>query len=239
MRRLQYGWLNELRSIAAAYADDPVVSRALRSFYIAATGFSLFLMWVMTWSPASEWLLTQLTGIPHELFERCVVPLRLFTLWPPAVALRSYTQSLALRERCTERLAPAGPLRVLAIFVVLQLFSAVQEAAGKQRPLFPGAVVGTIALCAGFWTEALACALFFRVDARRLCCWCFPCCCNPPARVGTVASNCASASREAAGGTKGRHGILQVEVLADEEEELGLLSSHVANEKANEAQQQQ
>ena len=73
-----------------------------------STCVSIFLMWVMAWSPASEWLLTQLTGISPELFGLCVVPLRLFTLWPPAVALRSYTQSLVLRERRTERLAPAG-----------------------------------------------------------------------------------------------------------------------------------
>jgi hypothetical protein len=64
---------------------------------------------------------------------------------------------------------------------VLQAFSAAEAAGGG--PLLPGAVVGTLALCGGFWTEALACALFFRVDARRVCCWCFPCCCNAPNRL--------------------------------------------------------
>ena len=104
-----------------------------------------------------------MTGVQPELVALCVTPMRIFTLWPPAVALRSYCQGRALRERRTKALAAAGPLRVLAIATTLQLFSLADGAFAPER----AAVAGTIALCAGFWTEALACFLMLRFDFRR------------------------------------------------------------------------
>ena len=105
----------------------------------------------------------EVTGVQPELVALCVTPMRIFTLWPPAVALRSYCQGRALRERRTKALAAAGPLRVLAIATTLQLFSMADGAFAPER----AAVAGTIALCAGFWTEALACFLMLRFDFRR------------------------------------------------------------------------
>ena len=139
---VSYGWLNELRSIAAAYADDPVVTAWLRTFYYLAMSFSLFCCYVLAWSPLSEWLLLNVTGITPELFQRCVIPLRLFTAWPPAVALRSYTQGQALKLRRTERLAPAGPLRVLAIFSTLQCISVLGECSARSTALHSIAPLG-------------------------------------------------------------------------------------------------
>ena len=98
--------------------------------------------------------------------------------------------------------------------------------AGWELGALPGAVVGTLALCAGFWTEALAATLFFRVDARRLCCWCFPCCCNPPKKRIMQKKNGAGSL----GAFAGTNGLVKVDVELDEEE-LGLLASATQEEQ--------
>ena len=118
-----YGWLNELKNLGAAFKDDRSVSDAIKPFYLIATSCSLGLMVLLGWLPVGAWILTNITGVDPALVARCIGPMRLFTLWPPAVALRSYCQGMALRERRTEALAPAGPLRVVAIACTLQFFS--------------------------------------------------------------------------------------------------------------------
>lgn len=150
-----YGWLNELKNVATAFKHDEMVSNMVKPFYVMATGFSLGLMILFGWLPVGAWILTYVTGVQPDLVARCIGPMRLFTLWPPAVAIRSYCQGMALCERRTEALAPAGPLRVVAIATTLQLFTTLD---GTLPPsMMPRAsMVGTIALCAGFWSEALA-----------------------------------------------------------------------------------
>ena len=169
-----YGWLNELKNLAAAYKGDTWATSALRPFYLASMGVALGLVVLLAWSPVGHWLLLYMTGISPQMFTQCKIPLRLFILWPPAVALRSYIQGSALRERRTESIAAAGPIRVLAIFLTLQIFSLFQFDRDSVIPCsdcsaiasvdaggLPGAVLGTIALCVGFWAEALACLALF------------------------------------------------------------------------------
>ena len=52
--------------------------------------------------PLSTVLLTRLTGIDAALAARCQPTLRLFVLWPAAVASRSYWTGEALVERRTK-----------------------------------------------------------------------------------------------------------------------------------------
>ena len=151
-----YGWLNELKNVAPAFKDDHATSDAIKPFYLVAMGFSLFLMVTFAWLPVGAWILTEITGIHPDMVSQCIGPLRLFTLWPPAVSLRSYCQGMALCERRTEALAIAGPLRVVAIAATLGMFT-ILDSTSMSPSLMPRAsMVGTIALCMGFWTEALA-----------------------------------------------------------------------------------
>ena len=64
-------------------------------------------------------------------------------------------QGMAMCEKRTEALAPAGPLRVVAIALTLQLFT-ILDSTGLSPRLPRASMIGTIALCMGFWTEALA-----------------------------------------------------------------------------------
>ena len=153
---MAYGWLNELKNVAPAFKDDQAVSAAIKPFYLTAMGCSMGLMGLFAWLPAGAWILTNITGVQPELVENCIGPMRLFTLWPPAVSLRSYCQGMALCERRTEALAPAGPLRVVAIAVTLQGFTFLDGTSLATSLMPRPSMVGTIALCMGFWTEALA-----------------------------------------------------------------------------------
>lgn len=160
-----YGWLNELKNVAPAFKDDQAVAEAIKPFYYLATGFSLSLMVLFGWLPVGAWILTDVTGVQPELVAQCIGPMRLFTLWPPAVALRSYCQGMALCERRTGALAPAGPLRVVAIASTLGLFTVIDGTSFSASLMPRAAMVGTIALCMGFWTEALA--SFFLLQRHR------------------------------------------------------------------------
>jgi hypothetical protein len=138
-----YGWLNELKNLAPAFKHQPAEFAAIRQFYILIFGLSQLLMAGLTLTPLSTILLTNATGIPLSLALRCKPTLRLFMLWPAAVAVRSYWTGEALVERRTSALAAAGPLRVLSIALML-------VAVPWAAPGLGGAVAGTVALCSGF-----------------------------------------------------------------------------------------
>ncbi len=151
-----YGWLNELKNVAPAFKNDQTILEAIKPFYLIAMNCSLGLMVIFAWLPVGAWILTEVTGVHPDLVAQCIGPLRLFTLWPPAVSLRSYCQGMAMCERRTEALAAAGPLRVVAIAATLGMFTILKSTSISPRLMPRASMLGTIALCMGFWTEALA-----------------------------------------------------------------------------------
>ena len=89
LMHVAYGWINELKNVAAAFADDATASAAVKPFYLGSMAFSLILMVVLAWLPVGRLILEDLTGVDPALTDKCIGPMRLFTLLPPAVALRS------------------------------------------------------------------------------------------------------------------------------------------------------
>lgn len=156
LMHVAYGWLNELKNVAAAFTDDATASATVKPFYAGSMAFSLILMVVLAWLPVGRLILENLIGVDPALADQCIGPMRLFTLWPPAVALRSYCQGKVLCERRTEALAAAGPLRALFIALALQFFT---ECGETLFPSLRPSMAGILCLCFGFWTEALTCAL--------------------------------------------------------------------------------
>jgi hypothetical protein len=158
LAHLPYGWLNEIRSLPAAFHDTGAPGlRRVRRF---ATGCGLLSFAVMLVAfalpPLRDALLGDLLALPEDVARRCHLPLLLFCFFPLTVALRSYLHGLALLQRRTASLAPSAPARLGAILAWLLIVPAAW---------LPGASRGVAALLSGFLTEALA--VWWFVHARR------------------------------------------------------------------------
>lgn len=142
---LPYGWLNELRSVPAAFSSE-IAERKIRVFSIACGLCSFACMVLLFWTPMRDYILLSWVGIDSELAEQCAWPLIIFSFFPLAVCIRSYLNGIALVQRRTKALAPSAPARVGAILVALLFFSW----AGWN-----GATMGIAALYCGFVVESL------------------------------------------------------------------------------------
>ena len=145
--RIPYGWLNDIRSLASAFREEPNSLYAIRRFATGCTVISLVMMVVCFWTPLRVWILGDLVGLLSELVEMSRVPLYIYTAYTVAVAVRAYYQGVALLERRTPALAPSAPARLAAIWLSLLIL-----------PFFgvTGATFGILALFNGFAVEAVA-----------------------------------------------------------------------------------
>ncbi|MEZ4732415.1 MAG: hypothetical protein R3E79_35335 [Caldilineaceae bacterium] len=143
--RVPYGWLNDIRSLASAFRDEPNSLQHIRRFAFGCTAVSLLMMVVCFWTPLREHILGDLVGLSPELVEMSRVPLYIYTAYTIAVTIRAYYQGVALVERRTPALAPSAPARLAAIWISLLIL-----------PLLGimGATMGILALFNGFAVEA-------------------------------------------------------------------------------------
>jgi progressive ankylosis protein len=143
--RVPYGWLNDIRSLASAFREEPNSLYSIRRFVIGCTVVSLAMMFVCFWTPLRERILGDLVGLSPELVEMSRVPLYIYTAYTVAVTIRAYYQGIALAERRTPALAPSAPARLAAIWLSLLVL-----------PFFGvmGATMGILALFNGFAIEA-------------------------------------------------------------------------------------
>jgi hypothetical protein len=155
--RIPYGWLNELRNLAAAFGDEAESRKRIRSFTIACGAVSLAMMVLLFWTPLRDVILEQWIGVPPDLAARARLPLYLFTFFSFAVTARAYYHGIGLAERRTQALAPSAPARLVAILSTLMLLPWVGVT---------GATLGVAALLSGFTGEALV--VWWGVRGRQL-----------------------------------------------------------------------
>lgn len=146
LAHLPYGWLNELRSVPAAFSSEGV-ERKIRVFAFGCGLCSFSCMVLLFWTPMRDYILLYWVGIDSGLAEQCALPLIIFSFFPLAVCLRSYLNGIALVQHRTKALAPSAPARVGAILITLMVFS---------NAGWSGATLGIAALLCGFVVESLA-----------------------------------------------------------------------------------
>ncbi len=156
LAHLPYGWVNELRSLPAAFSKEGIMPQ-IRRFTVACGMLSFLSMALLFWTPLRDVVLLQFIAVDADLARLCVVPLFIFSFFPLAVALRSYFNGVALIQHRTRALAPSAPARIASIFIALLLFSHWQWA---------GATMGVAALLCGFIIEALGVWLGVRLWPR-------------------------------------------------------------------------
>jgi hypothetical protein len=147
LAHLLYGWLNDLRSLPAAFQEEANSLGHIRRFALGC-GLSVFAAMVLLyWTPMRPFILGTLIGVEDALVAQAAMPLVLFSFFPLAVMVRAYWHGVGLRDHRTRSLAPSGPARIAAILVALLAFSTTDV---------PGATRGVAALLAGFVVEAIA-----------------------------------------------------------------------------------
>ncbi len=144
--RIPYGWLNDLRSLASAFGDEPGSRQRIRRFVLACGALSLAMMVLLFWTPLRDLILEVWIGVPHDLAARARVPLYLFTFFSFSVTARAYYHGIGLAERRTRAFAPSAPARLAAILTTLVVLPWLG---------ITGATQGVAALLSGFSGEAL------------------------------------------------------------------------------------
>ena len=140
-----YVWINEMRSLPAAFGEMEDSRYYIRRF-IGASGLVSFLIAiVLFWTPLRDYVLEQLIGLERGLAALCRTPLLLLAFFPLVVMVRAYANGVALVERRTQALVPSAPARLGIIVVVLFVL---------QFTDIHGAELGIAALLSGFVLEA-------------------------------------------------------------------------------------
>ena len=160
--QLLYGWLNETKHLAAAFAprakragvaaDDDTVAdggaataRVVRRVQAGCVLAVLAANALLFHTPLHLSLLRRGLGIDTQLVARCSPALRVTSFLCLPVGLRSFWAGWASYHQQTVRLAASGPARLAALFCA----AAALSAAGT-----PGATLGAGALLAAFTVEA-------------------------------------------------------------------------------------
>jgi hypothetical protein len=155
---LPYGWLNDIRSLPAAFEQENDSLRYILRFALAC-GLGVFcLMIVLYWTPVRGYILGTLVGVEDDLAALAAAPLMVFTFFPLAVMNRAYLHGVGLVEHRTHALAPSGPARIAAIGVALLVFT-LTDVAGATR--------GVAALLCGFIVETIIVWVGVRGPWRR------------------------------------------------------------------------
>ncbi|HRW04553.1 MAG TPA: hypothetical protein P5121_05640 [Caldilineaceae bacterium] len=144
--RIPYGWLNDIRNLPAAFRHEANNLHHIRRFAAGCALLSMTLMVLLFWTPLSDVILRQWTGLDATLAAMSSGPLHLFVIFSLVVAIRGYYHGLGLVERRTAALAPSAPLRLVAIWLTLLLLPIWQ---------ISGALLGVIALLNGFIAETI------------------------------------------------------------------------------------
>tara|TARA_Y100000588_G_scaffold254222_1_gene268761 strand:- start:58 stop:1323 length:1266 start_codon:yes stop_codon:yes gene_type:complete len=144
---LPYAWINEMRSLPAAFKDVQDSLYYIRRFMGVSSIIAFLVAVLLFWTPLRDFLLGQLIGLDGHLASLCKSPAILLAFFPFVVSLRAYSNGVALVERRTAALAPSAPLRIGVIALALW---------GLQIVDIHGATRGIAALLCGFVMEAAA-----------------------------------------------------------------------------------
>jgi hypothetical protein len=143
---LPYGWLNEIRSLPAAFQDRENGLTHIRRFAIGCGLLSFGIMVLLFWTPVRDFILGTLIGVDPELAAGAAMPLVVFSFFPLVVMARAYLHGVGLVERRTQAMAPSAPARVLAVFFALAILPALGVHSATR---------GVAALLCGFMVETV------------------------------------------------------------------------------------
>jgi hypothetical protein len=144
---LPYTWINEMRSLPAAFREMEGGLYYIRRFIGVGGLLSFLVALVLFWTPVRDFILEDLIGLQEDLAALCRMPVFILAFFPLVVMVRAYVNGVSLVERRTRALAPSAPLRIGIIVAVL---------AALQGTEMHGATRGIVALLSGFVVEALA-----------------------------------------------------------------------------------
>ncbi|MCZ7647776.1 MAG: hypothetical protein M5U26_21385 [Planctomycetota bacterium] len=144
-----YGWLNDLRSHATAFREQPQVLAKLPDFAIGLCALMTGLMAALFWTPLGRLLVARLMGLQGEILDEACAGLAVMAFCPMVVTLRAYYQGLAVLHRQTNSYFTSAIVRIVGIAAVLALLPGLG---------LNGSVLGTCGLIGGFLTEGLALA---------------------------------------------------------------------------------
>ncbi|XP_033097354.1 progressive ankylosis protein homolog isoform X2 [Anneissia japonica] len=125
--RIPFGWLNEMKSLQPTYLK---------------IGFSLF------WIPGIVTsFYTNSLDLSAEVALMCVVPLKIFSIFPLFTGWRAHNTSWLLLKKKTTALFPSAVMRLVFLIIVLNVF---------PKMGLHGAPLGIAALLIGFVVESIS-----------------------------------------------------------------------------------
>ncbi len=139
-------WLIELRSLPAAFAQEPEARRYIKRFCVYCGLLAFGSMVLFFWTPLLDIILLNLIGLDAAITEACFIPLVIFTSLAVMMPPRAYVHGIAYAEHRTKALVPSVPSRIAASLTIL-----------LTLPMWGihGAVMGATAMCVGILVETL------------------------------------------------------------------------------------
>ncbi|XP_033097364.1 progressive ankylosis protein homolog isoform X2 [Anneissia japonica] len=150
--RIPYGWLNELKSLQPAFLKNNqgtlVHRRHIRNFDICCLSIVLMISFSLFWIPGIVTsFYTNSLDLSMEVALMCVVPLKIFSVFPLFTGWRSHNTSWLLMMKKTAALFPSAVIRMVFLIIVLIVF---------PKMGLHGAPLGVAALLAGFVVETIS-----------------------------------------------------------------------------------
>ena len=139
-------WLIELRSLPAAFAQEPEARRYIKRFCVYCGLLTFGSMVLFLWTPLRGIILMNLIGLDAAITEACFIPLVIFTSLAVTMPPRGYVHGIAYAEQRTKALVPSVLSRIaasLAILVIVPMWGV------------HGAAMGASAMCVGILAETL------------------------------------------------------------------------------------
>ncbi|XP_033097353.1 progressive ankylosis protein homolog isoform X1 [Anneissia japonica] len=150
--RIPFGWLNEMKSLQPTYLkkgqSTPVHRRHIRNFDICCILLALMIGFSLFWIPGIVTsFYTNSLDLSAEVALMCVVPLKIFSIFPLFTGWRAHNTSWLLLKKKTTALFPSAVMRLVFLIIVLNVF---------PKMGLHGAPLGIAALLIGFVVESIS-----------------------------------------------------------------------------------
>mgnify|MGYP003338729998 CR=1 FL=1 len=96
LAHLPYGWLNELRSVPAAFRDEGA-ERPIERFALGCGALSFLAMVLLFWTPLREVILLEWVAVDSELAQRSAMPLFLFSFFLISFFIKNKIHGIRLK----------------------------------------------------------------------------------------------------------------------------------------------
>jgi hypothetical protein len=136
-----------LLSASTALSKDATAYRLIRRFVFVAGGALTLLHVAIAFTPAYDWLIGHVMGVPAVVAEHGRVGLQIMTPWTLSIAYRRFQQGVLIRNGHSRAVGIGTGVRLATNVVVL----AVAYAMGQV----PGIVAGSLAVALGVVAEAI------------------------------------------------------------------------------------